>query len=166
MNKAENTSKAINEISLCGEFKFFIAFWPMDRRFLAQDWLKTLDDAQLLHIEEGALSLVDSRQPKTISRIQGQDLATLTLLLVKAESKNKISREEVVDGLDIYLAGLTCGACIERLVRRGWLTRTAKMGLYVEREYPTRITEKGRTEGVWAPERRVVALLGLSKMEH
>jgi hypothetical protein len=166
MKKSRNQSQAAQANPLCVGLMAFLAGLPIDHRFNAQDWLGSLHIDQLRHIETGAHALVDDREPIKLSRIEAQDLAGLTLLLAGAESKNRISPEKVIECLDIYLAGLSCAACIERISRLGWVKRTAKIGLYVQGSFPIEVTEKGRTEAVWAAERRVLGIMGLANREH
>lgn len=112
MKKSRNQSQAAQANPLCVGLMAFLAGLPIDHRFNAQDWLGSLHIDQLRHIETGAHALVDDREPIKLSRIEAQDLAGLTLLLAGAESKNRISPEKVIECLDIYLAGLSCAACM------------------------------------------------------
>jgi len=133
---------------------------PENVDFKLYDWLRTLNNGDLVRVYRDLTSIYTSFKAGTPITRQARSLANAACLAYGAEAPG-VSPDLVMRHIDSLLEGMRQAVHIEALARSGWVIVTGRISIWPGDRKPYQVTQRGRIEGEAVDNQRTRALLGL-----
>lgn len=138
---------------------------PENVDFKLYDWLRTLNNGDLVRVYRDLISIYTSFKAGTPITRQAKSLANAACLAYGAEVPG-VDPDLVVKHIDSLLEGMREAVHIEALARSGWVIVTGRLSIWPGNQSRLQVTQRGRIEGEAVDSPRTRALLGLLPKTH